>query len=94
MNKLNLLSIDAWADCCGCDCEENAPQCWTWNSWHCIAKIDFKSEKELIPYLIAECFLKPAALTECEVENDQYNLIVVQKSNREPIFALEYGSKF
>lgn len=92
MNKYRLLSIDAWADCC--ECEENTPMCWTWNNWHCFAKIDFKNEKELIPYLIANNFLKKSALTECEVVDDQFNLVIVQKSDRMPIFALEYGERF
>ena len=41
--------------------------------------------------MIEEGYLLPEAQTRCAVDDDQYNMVVVDKETREPLFALEYG---
>lgn len=83
---INVLSIDAWAD---------GEDGWTWNNWHKVgtcplATCDLKPS-EIIAYMIEEGYLKPDAATGCLVEDDQYNMVILDAETREPLFALEYG---
>ncbi len=92
--SFKVLSIDAWADCCGCECEEGKPNCWSWNNWHKVGEIDVipQSDIQKIEVLIMEGFLKPAARSFVYVDDDQYNYVICDKTNNQPIFAIEYGN--
>ena len=81
-----VLSIDAWAG--------NEPNSWDWNNWYNAGTvdIDINASKDVI----LQAMLDKGFITQIEggdVEDDQYNLVIVDKSTREPIFAIEYGSQ-
>jgi hypothetical protein len=83
---INVLSIDAWAD---------GEDGWTWNNWHkvgtcALATCDL-APAEIIAFMIAEGYLKPGAADRCRVDDDQYNMVILDAETSEPLFALEYG---
>ncbi len=83
---INVLSIDAWAD---------GEDGWTWNNWHkvgtcALATCDLPPA-EVIAFMISAGYLNADAATRCEVDDDQYNMVIIDAVSREPLFALEYG---
>lgn len=85
--KFPVLSIDAWAE------DESS---WSWNSWHRVGWVEipdlakFPNEAAL-DLLFAEGYL---TRTEGgEVEDDGHNLVILDASTREPLFAIEYGNQ-
>lgn len=81
--RAHVLRIEAW----------RYPDGWTWNSWH---------ERGTVP--VAWCDLKPRALLRnlrargfhippgaCAVEDDGYNVVIIRRGTREPLFAIAYG---
>ena len=79
-----VLSIDAWAD---------GDDGWTWNAWYNAGSItlDIDSEyDDILQVMVDEGYIKNPSLG--DIEDDQYNLVIVDKFTREPIFAIEYGS--
>ncbi len=84
--SINVLSIDAWAD---------GDDGWTWNNWHKVgtcplATCDLPGD-EIVAFMIAEGYLHDGAAARVEVDDDQCNMVIVDKATREPLFALEYG---
>lgn len=84
LNTFTVLSIDAWADSEGD---------WTWNNWHTVGtvSVDINAPKAAILQAMHEA----GYITRVDggdVEDDQYNLVIVDDSTREPLFAIEYGS--
>ena len=83
---INVLSIDAWAD---------GEDGWTWNQWHKVGTCPLATcdlpHADLIAYMIEEGYLQDGAGDKVEVEDDQYNMVVLDAETREPLFALEYG---
>lgn len=91
--KFKVLSIDAWAEM------ENS---WTWNNWH---KVDEYCEDEngelnednALKFFFLSLgyrgpFHKFSALY--SIEDDNYNLVLVDnKNNFMPLYAIQYGSK-
>jgi len=92
--SFKVLSIDAWADCCGCECQDDGPKCWSWNNWHTIGQLETLPDNDsaIIDLMINECFLKPTARSLVFVDDDQYNYVICDKESHEPIFAIEYGN--
>ena len=83
---INVLSIDAWAD---------GEDGWQWNNWHkvgtcALATCDLPPA-EIIAFMIEEGYLQAGAADRCEVDDDQYNMVILDADTREPLFALEYG---
>ena len=79
-----VLSIDAWAE---------GEDSWTWNNWFDAGSIDLDINKPTQDILKA--MHEAGYITQTEggdVEDDQYNLVIVDKATREPLFAIEYGS--
>lgn len=92
MKTYKILSIDAWADCCGCDHTENdMARCWTWNQWYTIGHCAD------IPNTIEEAFKlvdgDASKLNEYYLDDDQYNIVITEKKTNMPIIAFEYGSQ-
>lgn len=87
-----ILQIEAWADCCGCECEEGKPTCWTWNNWFHVGDVEQvpNSLEEMLKALDAKKGIDPS---QYDLEDDQYNVVLVNKESREPLFAIEYGNK-
>lgn len=84
MTIYSVLSIDAWAD---------GGDGWTWNQWFNAGTIDvdLAADSAAILQAMADAgYIKNPQLG--DIEDDQYNLVIVNKETREPIFAIEYGS--
>jgi len=89
MKKSNIktyrvLNIDAW----------NSPEGWTWNSWQKAGtvKLDINaSDRQIIMAMREQGFLSDWSKGRVAVDDDQYNLVILNKSNQEPVFAIEYG---
>lgn len=88
---MKILSIDAWADCSGCEHESDDWKCWTWNNWHTIGHVN-DIPVDVIGYMIDEGYLKESARDLVEVNDDQYNIVVLDKKNGMPLYAIEYGN--
>ena len=91
---MRILSIDAWADCCGCDHSEDGEEaCWTWNNWFPLEK---RAEK--IPETVEEFGALLDAIPSrfkpenYELDDDQYNVVLLEKKTRKPLYAVEYGA--
>ena len=93
---VKILSIDAWASQSpdGDDCPS-----WDWNDWYTVGTFDLsildgldrQAEKSrVIDHFIAEGYLKPTAMDLVDIDDDQYNLVIVEKENRRPLYAIEY----
>jgi hypothetical protein len=84
---MKILSIDAWANEDG----------WDWNNWWKVGEIS-KEEFESLDTdeKIIEWFCKDHVTFAdlVDVEDDQYNVVIVDKSNRRPLFAIEYGPEY
>ena len=86
MTIINVLSIDAWRDGSG----------WQWNQWYkagqCdVAVCDYPPRK-LLAFMREQGYLSPTSVGRVAIEDDQYNVVIVDKGTREPLFALEYGA--
>jgi hypothetical protein len=81
-----ILSIDAW----------NNGEGWDWNDWTHVGDItpDAKdwTPRKLLKYFRDNGFLKDGSVGKCTVEDDQYNIVVLEKANRRPLYAVEYGN--
>lgn len=79
-----VLSIDAWG---------NQEDGYEWNDWHRVGLVDIDlnaSKDTILKAMEKQGFITYAAGG--DIEDDGYNLVVVGKTTREPIFAIEYGS--
>jgi hypothetical protein len=94
MKNYKVLSIDAWADGDG----------WTWNNWFNIATYDEEIHGELNKENAYKFFFKEFGTSpniipyeeyssKYEIDDDQYNLVLVRKDNQKPLLAIEYGSQ-
>ena len=80
-----VLSIDAWAEPDGG---------WTWNQWFNVGSIDLDldaEDRQIIQAMVNAGYLTALALESAVVEDDGYNLVIVDMETREPVFAIEYG---
>jgi hypothetical protein len=95
--KFKVLSIDAWADCCGCEHDTDEQACWTWNNWFSFGEYDSEEfgelNKENARKYFASQMTEPEKFSDYyETEDDQYNLVLIRSASRMPILAIEYGS--
>ena len=51
-----------------------------------------KPEQCLIQAMVDGGYMTPKAFDGCETEDDGYNIVFMDKTTREPLFAIEYGS--
>jgi hypothetical protein len=80
-----VLSIDAWG---------NPQDGYEWNEWFNVGTIDLDLDAEnrdIIRAMVDAGYLTPKGLDVAEVEDDGYNLVIIDKETREPAFAIEYG---
>ena len=88
--NLNILSIDAWAE----------PVGWTWNNWFkvgTISKWDFEklnTTRKVLKYMRDEGYLTDNSIGKCTVEDDQHNLVVCDRKDCRPLYAIEYGPTY
>ena len=80
-----VLSIDAWG---------NLEGGYDWNNWFNVGTIDLDLDAEnrdIIRAMVNAGYLTALALESAAVEDDGYNLVIIDKETREPVFAIEYG---
>ena len=87
---MKVLSIDAWRNDCG----------WDWNNWFTVAEIDqetflgLKTNRMTLKLLREELgLLTNDSKGRVALEDDGYNVVVVEKGNRRPLLAIEYGAE-
>jgi hypothetical protein len=85
---IRILSIDAWRD---------GPS-WTWNNWFkvgtCPLSLCDLKPRALLKALREEYgILTAASAGKVSVEDDGYNIVIKQRSNDMPLYALEYGGE-
>jgi len=84
-NVFKVLSIDAWGNC-----EDG----YDWNNWFNVGEIELPESPS--NEQILKCALNAGYITQIDggdVDDDQFNYVIVDKNTREPLFAIEYGSK-
>lgn len=90
MQSVSILSIDAWHDGEG----------WTWNQWWKVGEIDLATlatltnNRKILRYMRAEGYLSADSAGLCAVNNNQYNLVICERSNMMPLFAIAYGEAY
>jgi hypothetical protein len=80
-----VLSIDAWG---------NLEDGYEWNQWFNVGSIDLDLDAEnrqIIQAMVNAGYLTALALESAEVEDDGFNIVIIDKETREPVFAIEYG---
>lgn len=87
---LNILSIDAWAE----------PVGWSWNQWWkvgTVSKEEFEklnTTRKVLKYMRDEGYLLGGSVGRCTVDDDQYNLVICDRKNGRPLYAIEYGPAY
>ena len=79
-----VLSIDAWG---------NLEDGYEWNQWFNVGSIDIDldaEDRQIIQAMVNAGYLTSAALESAEVEDDGFNIVILDKETREPVFAIEY----
>lgn len=82
-----ILSIDAI----------KSDVCWDWNYWVRVGEIppeEFElltSDRKSIRYFRDNGYLSDYSKGRVAIEDDGYNLVVVSKSTRQPLFAICYS---
>lgn len=81
-----VLSIDAW----------RAPDGWTWNNWFHVGSVpaalaDAKP-RAILRAMRDAGFLSARSTGRVAVEDDGYNIVILARGTREPVFAIEYGA--
>jgi hypothetical protein len=83
----SILSIDAWADGDGG---------WNWNNWHSVGAFP-RAMIDASPRAILQWFRESSMLSEASkgklcIDDDGYDVVIMNRHTREPIYAIEYGS--
>jgi hypothetical protein len=47
--------------------------------------------RKLLKYFRDNGFLTEKSAGKCAIDDDQYNIVIVERSTRRPLFAIEYG---
>lgn len=83
--QCSLLSIDAWREREG----------WTWNNWHRLAYVPVTvadmPPRALLAWLRQSGYLSARSAGRVAVEDDGYNVVILARGTREPLFAVAYG---
>lgn len=84
---VRVLSVDAWRSKHGG---------WEWNNWFKVGTLPREacdySPRKLLGLLRKDGYLTPGSAGKLALEDDGYNVVIVAKGTREPLYALEYGS--
>lgn len=84
LKTLPVLSIDAWG---------NQEDGYEWNQWFNVGSIDIDLDAEnrdIIRAMVNAGYLTALALESAAVEDDGFNIVIIDKETREPVFAIEY----
>jgi len=84
---MKVLSIDAWA---GMERGQ-----WDWNDWHTVGHIDEfpPTTRGLLKLMRSKGYLSEFSKGKVCLDDDGYNVVICKKSNKQPIFAIEYGGE-
>ena len=88
---MKILSIDAWAESEGG---------WAWNNWFNVGSIEkeefesLKTNRKIIRWFRDNDFLSEKSKGKVSVDDDQYNIVITEKSNGRPLYAIEYGPEY
>lgn len=102
MRPYELLSIDAWSDgqCHEpefCPCQTGAENCvatgWIWNEWYRLDYVKTVPETldEFLLLFYGEEQLTAEFRAKFELEDDQYNMVLLDAADRRPLYAVCYG---
>lgn len=86
MKTYTVLSIDAWG---------NKTDGFEWNAWHKVGAVTVDIDADdatIMQAMIDAGFLKPRAMVEAYIDDDQYNLVICEKQSETPLYAIEYGN--
>lgn len=85
-------------ECHRCDKDHECDQCvrmWSWNNWHSVGDCDLadlpSDNDAILRYMYDNGFISAAGLAGCEIDDDQYNYVVTDKSDGRPLYAIAYG---
>jgi hypothetical protein len=84
MKTYKVLSIDAWG---------NEHDGYEWNQWFNAGTIDLDdldSDDSILWNLYKQDFIN--SVSGFAIDDDMYNLVLVDKDTRKPLLAIEYGS--
>ena len=81
---MKILSIDAWRYDGG----------WTWNNWFNVGSIEKIPEgnRRILKMMRDKGYLSEGSKGRVTVDDDGYNVVILDKGTREPLFAIEYGA--
>jgi hypothetical protein len=70
---------------------------WEWNAWYNVGTFEgpvslLDDDKALIEWFISEGYVNEKARKGCEIDDDQYNIVLKEKKTGKPMYAIEYGS--
>jgi hypothetical protein len=81
-----VLSIDAWRD----------DGIWTWNNWYRIGTAPLSlcdaKPRAILQWMRESGFTSQHSRGRLTIEDDGYNIVILARGTREPLFALEYGA--
>jgi hypothetical protein len=86
---MRILSIDTWAG------DEEGT--WEWNNWFYIGDItkeEFETldtDEKVLEFMSID-YIRNTEL--CGVEDNQYNIIITDKRDGRPLYAIEYGPEY
>lgn len=86
LHSLRVLSIDAWRGCEGG---------WDWNDWHGVGYAPVEALKytprRLLAWMRSEGYITTQSAGRVAVQDDGYNLVIIDRRNGCPLYAIEYG---
>ena len=84
--KCRILRIDAW---------RNAGGGWDWNNWRSIGECPLEvtklSARAFLKWMRENRILSANSAGRVRVEDDQFNLVILERHSGEPLIAVEYG---
>jgi len=83
---MKILSIDAWRE------PEGG---WTWNNWYHVGDYPYplnSGTRQLLKMLRYDGYLSENSKGRVTVDDDGYNIVIIDRGTREPLFAIEYGN--
>ena len=85
---VNILSIDAWRNYSS----------WEWNNWFKVVTFDLEADgslldspRKLFRWLRVNGYLSVSSKGNVMVDDDQYNVVICDRRNGRPVFAIAYG---
>lgn len=87
---MKILSIDANKSFGG----------WDWNNWYKVGEIEkaefekLDTTRKVLSYMREGGYLTDWSKGRVAVQDDQYNVVIVDKNTHEPLYAIEYGPEY